>query len=172
MGGGALLLALGGRPMAAQQTPAPPASPPRDCSAPEHRQFDFWEGDWTVTDSAGQVSYGTSRITREESGCLLRERWTGARGGTGQSLNFYDRVTGTWAQVWVASNGTVLRLTGGLAGAAMRLEGASGTGASAVRNRITWTPQPDGRVRQTWTVSRDGGATWQPSFDGWYRRTP
>jgi hypothetical protein len=144
--------------------------PPTNCAAPEHRQFDFWEGDWVVTDSAGTVTYGTSTISREESGCLLRERWTAAAGGTGQSINFYDRVAGGWAQVWVASNGSVLRLAGGLEGTAMRLEGQTRPAGAVVRNRITWTPQLDGRVRQTWTISRDGGSTWQVSFDGWYRR--
>jgi hypothetical protein len=151
--------------------PAPAQQPQPDCSGPQHRQFDFWAGTWEVTDSAGATVYGTNLVTHEESGCVLRERWTGARGGTGQSLNFFDRGTGRWSQVWVASNGTVLRLEGGLVAGAMFLEGDGRTPAgAAVRNRIVWTPQTDGRVRQVWFVSADGGATWRASFDGWYRR--
>jgi len=168
----AALLLVGGL---ASQQPLP------SCAGPEHRQFDFWVGDWVVTDSAGSRILGTNRVTREEAGCLIHEHWTGGPpgggggggggGGTGQSLNFYDRATGRWAQVWVASTGNVLRLEGQLEGTAMRLEGETRRPDGAtVRNRITWTPQPDGRVRQTWQVSRDGGATWQVSFDGWYRR--
>jgi len=150
--------------MAAQQTPP-------TCSAPEHRQFDFWAGDWTVTDSAGTRTYGTNLVTQEESGCLIHEHWTGTRGGTGQSFNFFERPTGHWAQVWVAATGNVLRLEGGLDGSAMRLEGASRTPAGAtILNRIVYTPEPDGRVRQTWLTSQDSGRTWQASFDGWYRR--
>ncbi len=154
------------QPAAAQQ-PAPPT-----CSSVEHRQFDFWAGDWVVTDSGGGTVYGTNSITVTEAGCILHEHWAGIRGASGQSFNFYDRTAGRWSQVWVASNGNVLRLEGQLDGAAMRLEGDSRTPQGAVKNRITWTPQADGRVRQTWSISRDGGATWQAGFDGWYRRKP
>jgi hypothetical protein len=124
-----------------------------------------------VTDSAGAVTYGTNVVTPGEAGCLLHEHWAGARGATGQSFNFYDRVTGRWAQVWVASTGNVLRLEGQRHGVGMRLEGESRTRTGAlVLNRIVRTPQVDGRVRQTWSFSQDSGRTWTASFDGWYRR--
>lgn len=143
------------------QSPQTSQAPPR-CDGPEHRQFDFWAGDWTVTDSAGSTRFGLNTITVEESGCLLHERWRGTRGGSGQSFNFWDRQRKHWEQVWVASNGGVLRLTGQFNGKSMVLEGGG--------NRITWTPQPDGRVRQVWTTTPDSGKTWQTSFDGWYRK--
>jgi hypothetical protein len=38
------------------------------------------------------------------------------------------------------------------------------------RQRVTWTPQPDGRVRQLWESSSDGGRTWTVVFDGLYAR--
>ena len=49
------------------------------------------------------------------------------------------------------------------------------TGTHAVRGkstteRITWTPHPDGTVRQHWEQSTDGGQTWTTAFDGLYRR--
>jgi hypothetical protein len=163
----ALLVALAALlpfPLLAQQ-----AAPP--CSAPEYRQFDFWVGEWTVTDSAGGVVYGANTITQEENGCLVHERWRGSRGGTGRSFNFFEPGPDTWTQVWVSSTANVLRLAGRFDGRSMVLEGESALpGGGRARNRITWTPQPDGRVRQAWAVSRDGGATWQTSFDGWYRR--
>jgi hypothetical protein len=37
-------------------------------------------------------------------------------------------------------------------------------------NRITWTPNPDGTVRQRWDQSTDSGATWTTVFDGLYAR--
>jgi len=159
----ALLLVVA--PLAAQQQPT------AGCTAAEYRQFDFWEGDWEVTDSTGTVVMGTNVITREESGCALREQWRAGRGGTGQSLNFYERTTGRWSQVWVASNGNVLRLQGGFANGAMRMEGETRPpNGPVIRNRITWTPLADGRVRQSWMISRDSGTTWHAGFDGWYRR--
>jgi hypothetical protein len=145
--------------------------PPPSCTAAEYRQFDFWLGDWTVTDSAGTKEYGANLITQEEGTCLVHEHWTDGSGSTGQSFNFYEAVTGRWSQVWVASTGNVLRLSGRFDGHSMTLEGESGPpNGRRTLNRIVWTPQPDGRVRQVWSVSQDKGATWQSSFDGWYRR--
>jgi hypothetical protein len=38
-------------PCAAEEKPAPEApKPPPGCTAPEHRQFDFWVGHWRVTE--------------------------------------------------------------------------------------------------------------------------
>ena len=40
---------------------------------------------------------------------------------------------------------------------------------AAVQNRITWTPNADGSVRQHWEASTDG-ETWTTAFDGRYVR--
>ena len=161
-----IALAVMAFPLAAQQPR------PNPCTAPEHRQFDFWIGDWTVTDSAGKVTMGTNHITSEEAGCLVHEHWTGAGGGTGQSFNFYNVAKKQWEQVWVASvAGGNLHITGKFDGTSMVLTGErpAANGAMAL-NRIRWTPQPDGRVRQTWETSNDGGKTWTVSFDGFSRK--
>ena len=36
----------------------------------------------------------------------------------------------------------------------------------------TWTPNPDGTVRQHWEISSDAGKSWTTAFDGLYRRAP
>ena len=69
------------------------------CASADHHQFDFWIGDWEVTDSAGTTVYGTNRVAGEEGGCVVHENWAGSRGGTGQSLNFYDPLKAQWEQV-------------------------------------------------------------------------
>lgn len=146
-------------------------TPPPACTAPEFRQFDFWVGEWNVTDSAGTTPYGSNSITREEEGCLIHEHWSGTNAGTGQSFNFYNAARHDWTQVWVASSGGQLHLVGRSDGRAMVLEETSvGPDGKPVRQRITWTPEPDGRVRQLWERSTDGGKTWAVGFDGWYRR--
>jgi hypothetical protein len=38
------------------------------------------------------------------------------------------------------------------------------------RQRVTWSPRPDSRVRQLWESSTDGGKTWSVVFDGLYER--
>ncbi|CAN5170593.1 hypothetical protein BH11PSE14_BH11PSE14_24070 [soil metagenome] len=67
--------------------------PPPPCASAEHRQFDFWLGDWQVFDKTGVVQ----------------------------------------------------------------------------RERITWTPNADGSVRQFWESSSDDGKRWTTAFDGLYK---
>jgi hypothetical protein len=43
-------------------------------------------------------------------------------------------------------------------------------GGGAQLERITWTPQADGSVRQHWQQSADGGKTWSDAFVGIYTR--
>lgn len=156
---------------AAGQTPAPP---PPACEAAEHRQFDFWLGEWVVTRPDTGAEVGRSTITAVAAGCALHEHWRGAGGYTGQSLNAWDGQRGAWTQFWVGADGGVLRLEGGLQDGAMVLAGElpkpAGTGMQ--RQRITWTPATDGSVTQHWQTSDDDGATWATSFLGVYRRAP
>lgn len=147
------------------------AQQPRGCDQPQRRFFDFWIGDWNVSDSAGATLYGTNLITREEGGCLIHEHWVGSRGGSGQSLNYFDLDTGKWVQVWVGSGGENLRLEGSLEEGKMVLTGkAKGPNGGEVFHRAVWSAEPDGRVRQFWRSTTDGGKTWQLVIDGWYRR--
>lgn len=148
-------------------------TPPADkCSAPEHHQFDFWIGEWHVHGPKGRL-LGHSRVTSILGGCALREEWTSASGQTvGTSHNAYDPQTRQWHQAWVDNGPSQLRLVGGLVDRDMVLEQRAPGGAAGASDvqRITWTPLPDGRVRQHWQASKDGGATWTTSFDGTYSR--
>ena len=137
------------------------------CSGPEHRQFDFWLGDWQVTDTAGSA-LGSNVITRVASGCGLFESWTsGGSGFAGNSLNWYDVGAGQWKQIWVGL-GLYLDLSGSMEGDRMVLSGERETPEGTVIDRISWIPMGDGRVRQLWETSNDRGATWEPAFDGIY----
>ena len=143
--------------------------PPPACAAATHRQFDFWIGDWTVTNPAGQT-IGRNTIRSTQGGCVLEENWTGGGGGTGVSLNFVE--LGKWNQVWVANTpGGVLRLVGGLENGAMVMTGESTNPQGAkVLNRVTWTRLDGDKVTQNWDTSTDGGKTWSPAFRGIYTR--
>jgi hypothetical protein len=152
-----ILLTLSAAPM-----PAQPPPPRTDCTAPEFRQFDFWLGNWKVTE-AGKPA-GTNRIESAMKGCALIEHWTSARGGHGTSLNFYDRRTKTWSQAWIDEGGNALHLSGTFADGRMILRSTPRDGKV---ERITWSKEPGG-VRQVWESSTDGGATWSTSFDGHY----
>lgn len=153
------------------QTPASGTKPaPAPCAAPEFRQFDFWAGSWEVTDAQGKPA-GRNRISREQLDCVLIEHWQSESGGTGMSMNYYDPAAQRWTQHWVGF-GTILTMTGGLRGESMILEGPLqyiGQRRTTIL-RGTWTPLPDGRVRQHFVESSDGGKTWTEWFDGYYRR--
>jgi len=160
--------------LAALCAPVAPASAqePPPCTTAEHRQFDFWIGDWDVTDAGGEPA-GRNRIESILDGCVLMESWEGTGGSTGRSLNMFDvRGDGRWHQTWVDGDGGRLDLVGGLdADGRMVLSGKRpGREGGVVRHRITWTPLPDGTVRQHWQASRDDGSTWDDLFDGRYVR--
>ncbi len=149
--------------------PAPAAATASPCEAPEFRQFDFWQGEWDVT-AQGKPA-GRSRVQAILGGCVLLENWRGASGSEGKSFNTYNVTTKHWEQYWVDGTGTPLHLSGGLVDGAMVLEGQRpGANGGTQTDRITWTPNADGSVRQHWETSTDGGKTWTTSFDGLYRR--
>jgi len=136
------------------------------CSAPEHRQFDFWIGTWHVTEKGKPA--GENRIEAIDGGCALMESWQGVGGLTGHSLNTYDAKRGVWHQTWVDSSGALLVLEGSFKNGAMVLEGAHADPKQ--RERITWTLLPGGDVRQHWETTADGGEKWATAFDGLYTR--
>lgn len=143
-------------------------SKPLICSDPKHREFDFWAGQWQVH-GANKVLAGENSITIEQEGCVLVERWRSAQGGTGQSLNYYDPVAQQWKQRWVGL-GLILEMQGGFENGSMVLEGplhyAKQKRTTLLRG--TWSPLPDGRVRQHFVESADSGKTWTEWFDGYY----
>src|SRR5215471_16419744 len=83
---------------------------PSACAAPEAHQFDFWIGDWVVTDSAGQKQLGTEHNVAVLGGCALQENWYGSDGSVGTSLNAYIVGPKKWHQSWIANNGNLLLL--------------------------------------------------------------
>lgn len=167
----AVLLALGASLALAQTPPAP---------APVNRDFDFWLGDWNVTTPDGKPA-GTNRIEPVAGGRGLYENWEGApppnspagtSGGNGKSLNAFNPAKKQWQQFWIGSGGNVLELSGGLVEGRMVLASAERKlhdGRSAI-DRISWTPNADGSVRQLWDQSFDGGKTWTGVFDGHYEK--
>jgi hypothetical protein len=148
------------------------ADAPAGCTAAEHRQFDFWLGEWDVKLPSGKDA-GRNRITSIHGGCALMEEWRGAGGYSGTSLSIYDRDRKRWHQTWVDNGGGLLQLDGGLDNGSMALAGESleaGPPRKRTLQRVRWTPQPDGRVRQLWEASEDDGREWKTVFDGWYTK--
>lgn len=152
------------------QDPAPEAAS-SPCSAPQHRQFDFWIGRWNVTADGREA--GTNHIHPVHGGCALQENWQGAGPGgiSGSSLNLYDSARQGWHQTWVDASGTLLLLDGGLVDGTMVLSGErpASDGNGTATDRISWTPNEDGSVRQLWEATTDG-QNWTVLFDGLYQK--
>jgi hypothetical protein len=160
------ILALAGWATAATAAAPPPPAP---CASAAHRQFDFWIGEWRVQKPDGAF-VAVNRITPEYGGCVIHERYANGRGYTGESLNMYDAARQVWHQTWVDDSGLLLTLEGRWDGKNMVLEGSAPNAQGVVtKQRITWTPNADGSVRQLWETLGDKGA-WAVVFDGKYTK--
>jgi hypothetical protein len=171
-----LVLLMITTPALAQDPAALPAATaaPAACGGAERRAFDFWLGEWEVTGPKGNV-VGHSRIESILGGCAIAEHWSSATGNganDGRSYNLYNADLKRWEQFWVDAGGSRLMLTGGIVDGSMVLEGRQDLAAADgvhQRERITWTPNADGSVRQHWQSSKDEGKTWTTAFDGLYK---
>ena len=154
------------------------------CESSESAQFDFWLGSWEVT--ANDNPAGNNKIEKIQDGCVIRETWVSAKGGfTGTSYNYYDSLEGLWHQLWLDNQGGSLKLSGGMVGSSMVLSSKPTEDAKGIItvNRITWTPNDDGSVRQLWEVvsttetineaaESDGSkSTTTIAFDGMYKQS-
>jgi hypothetical protein len=154
----------------AQAEPAPASRFP--CEEQEKfREFDFWIGQWDVHTADGALA-GKNVIESSHRGCVLIENWTGTGGSTGTSMNYFDAAADEWVQVWTDASGSQITIRGGLTDVGMLLEGQIHYTSNGITApfRGLWTAQPDGRVRQFFEQSNDGGETWEPWFEGYYSR--
>ncbi|MGE0179140.1 MAG: hypothetical protein AB7O91_04900 [Sphingomonas sp.] len=168
----ASLLLLGAGAARAQTPPAQPAPRPPACATPEHRQFDFWIGYWDVYPANSERMIAHSLIERRYAGCAIRENWLPLGREGGGSFSGWRSGERRWRQTWVDSGGAWVEFQGGMQGDAMVLTGewagVNGPGTTALV-RMTYTRQEGGVVRQLGEASTDGGATWGPAWDYYYR---
>jgi hypothetical protein len=136
-------------------------------------KLDFWVGEWDVY--AGDREVGQNRIEKILSGCAVMEHWTAVGGGEGKSLFYYSPATGGWTQIWVTEDTTrpgglkVKRLILELDDGGVRFQGDIPLpNGRSYADRTTLTPLEGGRVRQHIEISRDGGQSWETTFDAVY----
>jgi hypothetical protein len=150
---------------------ARPPSPPK-CDAPEYAALDFWVGEWDVFPAGSDTQVARSRIEKLYNGCAIRENWMPAKGANGGSLSGYDPRTKHWHQTWIGSAPGVVQFDGGPTDGAMVLTGSwpgSGPNGEDGLTRMTYSPLPEGAVRQHGEFSADGGGSWVTTFDFTYR---
>ena len=153
-----------------QPAPAPPAQRPNPCPVkPEYKQFDFWVGEWDVTDQGRKIA--TSSIQRIVGDCIIFENYFQLDDYTGKSFSFYDATLGKWRQTWVDSSGNVGEFLGEFKESAMRFEGETHRAdGQKILRRMTLFNLGQDRVRQYSERSLDGGKTWGVGYDFIYVR--
>ena len=153
-------------PPAAAQTVRKPG-----CAAPEYRQFDFWLGDWDAFEADDpKTVIARTHVDLVAAGCAVHELYEQADGLVGDSILSFDAVRKAWQQTWVTNFGSLMVISGRLVDGALTLEGEMHSGSGkTLRQLITWKREGDD-VRESSTVSKDDGQTWEPAFDVVFRR--
>ena len=143
-----------------------------NCCTETHAQFDFWVGEWTVTQPNGSPA-GKNSLEKIQDQCVLKENWTSAKEGyTGTSYSFYNAETKQWEQVWIDNQGGSLHLKGHKKDNQMilRTDDAKNKDGEIFYHQITWTDNKDGSVRQLWETFTEGKDA-VVAFDGLYKKT-
>jgi hypothetical protein len=157
-------------PRAAAQARSAEAAASPECRSPEHRQFDFWIGDWDAYDLSDTAkAVARIQVTPTMGGCVLREVYDQGDGLDGESFSLWDSPRKRWHQSWVTNRGSLLLLEGRLQGPRMVLTAPEWKpdGSSTLLRGMWW---PDGeKVRHKAERSADGGKTWSPVWDMVFR---
>ncbi len=156
--------------MAASVAAGQSSTPPPACDSPEHKQFDFWVGQWDVYRTDTNQLVARSLIEKLYGGCAVRENWMPIGGTGGGSLNSWRPADKKWLQTWTDTGNNWNEYAGGMEGGAMVLTGTSAKAVgTAMPVRMTYEAKPDGSVVQTGYQSTDGGKTWAVQYQYAYR---
>ena len=143
------------------------ANSQQSSSIDSYQDFDFWIGEWNVYKFGTDTLVGQSKITSILNGKAIQENYQSSQGPfEGTSLNMYNKANGHWEQYWVDNSGLRLNILGGLKEGTMVMESDPGM---APFNRISWSKEANGEVRQIWEQKKTKGDSWLVVFDGIYR---
>jgi hypothetical protein len=142
------------------------------CKGPiaEFLQADFWIGSWKVAAELGP-DLGTSEVRKDLEDCLIVEDFETSKGFKNRSFLYFDFVVEKWFRSYADNGGEHVELSGVLEGGALVLRGEEvGSDGHEVELRVTLAPAGTGEVRQTFELSKDGGATWKEDVSLVYTR--
>ncbi len=172
----AAALGLSGIAAGADRAPLEQSAAPSTCDTPQHRQFDFWVGDWQVFDAATNQLVGFDRVEKHTEGCIIQQNLTFTtdlyrRPGVkyrlaGISVNRFDGDA--WLEMWADNQWGAIFLRG--------MPDASGAMVliSTVPSRhrdvkLVWEKHTDGTVRILQYVAPAGSGKWAQYGDLIYR---
>jgi hypothetical protein len=169
---------------AASAATPPPAAPAAAaaCASPEHRQLDFWIGQWDVrvraraspaSDQWGE-GRGTQRIESILGGCAIAESFAAdgpQQPWAGRSYSSWQPQLGTWRQSWVDDSGGFIALTGGVERGEMTLYGEPRTVKDqTVQMRMVFQRVARDSLHWEWQRSTDQWATHTTMIEIEYQR--
>ena len=141
--------------------------------APEHRQFDFWIGEWSVTKAKDESPAGDSRIELSLCDCVIVENWTSKNTTyAGKSYNVYNTDAKRWEQFWVDNSAGMIHFIGSLKDGAMDFytEDVVQPDGTTYKRHLRFSPLGPDKVRQYSQGSTDHGKTWTDEYDFIYTR--
>lgn len=162
-----LLLLLAATVPARAQTGPPP--PP--CQGEEHRQFDFWIGEWELSWANGGKGHNT--IAPLYGDCGVEERFESFQPNAwrGMSVSQYDARSGKWRQTWADSQGGFLSFEGGMEDGGMVLHGkGQQPDGTPVATRMRFVDITANSLRWLWERSTDGGESYALAWEIQYTR--
>ena len=123
------------------------------CCTENHKQFNFWVGEWAVYDTLDNL-VGSNNIFKQYESCLIQENWISKGENRGTSYNYFDPSDGMWNQLWIDNQGTILKLKGSFVAGKMILKSELQKGQKVAwyYNRISWEKLENGNVIQTWDI--------------------
>jgi len=140
------------------------------CNSENHKAFDFWIGEWKVTNPDGSLA-GHNSIRKIHGGCVIEENWTGAGISRGSSFNHYDPTLNKWKQKWVDNSGANIEFIGEINNDALITfaETIHPKSKARIYNKMTISKIDDNNVSQVWEQSEDQ-ENWNEVFKGHYSR--
>lgn len=135
----------------------------------EYRQFDFWIGEWTVTDTKTGNPAGKSKIELLLGECVIMENWQPIVGMAGKSFNIYNATEKKWRQTYVDASGSLLEFYDGEFKDG-KMQFKMKPGSDNAMHRLGFFKISDKEVRQLGEISKDNGASWQVEYDLMYKK--
>jgi hypothetical protein len=167
-----LALLSSGQALTLEETTAPAT-----CDQPQHRQLDFWLGDWQVFDGATRRLVAYDRVEKTYEGCVVEEhlsfltdmyRRPGVQARlAGVAISRFDGES--WLQMW-ADNQWGAVLLRGSPNAAGDMEFQTVTPSRDRDVKLTYHMHVDGTLEILQYVAPAGSGKWTQYADLIYRR--
>jgi hypothetical protein len=144
------------------------------CAAAEHRQLDYWLGDWIIS-APGSAGRSSSTVSLSLDKCVVVERWGDGQQHKGENFFGYSADDRSWYGFFADNRGRVhVFVDGKVASGVAEFRGPStAEDGRTVVNRVRIILDHPNKVEQIWEKSTDNGTTWTTAFRGEYsRRNP